>query len=82
MPYLEVLWIEGASGNVEHLAVHSVSPEEAEDVLAAPVEVAVSRSSGLPIAFGFTRHCRKLAVVYEMIDDVTAYPVTAYDVED
>ena len=29
-----------------------------------------------------TRETRKLAVVYEMIDDITIYPLTAYDLDD
>ena len=43
---------------------------------------AVSRSSGLPTAFGWTSTGRHLAVVYEMVDDdpLTLRPVTAYDV--
>jgi hypothetical protein len=42
----------------------------------------VSRSSGLPTAFGWTSTGRHLAVVYELVDDdpLTLRPVTAYDV--
>lgn len=47
-----------------------------------PVADAVSRSSGRPIAFGFTSDGRYIAVVYEEIDDCTLYPVTAYEMED
>lgn len=82
MPHVEVLWIEGPGGNIEHLAEHGIRPTEAEDVFSDPIATETSRSSGLPIAFGYTRHGRKLAVVYERLDDVTVYPVTAYDVED
>ncbi|MDA1016891.1 MAG: hypothetical protein O3A00_20840 [Planctomycetota bacterium] len=42
----------------------------------------MSRSSGLPIVFGFTPDGRYIMVVYEQIDDITIYPVTAYDVEE
>jgi hypothetical protein len=42
----------------------------------------VSRSSGLPIVFGFTPDGKYILVVYEQIDEVTVYPVTAYDVEE
>lgn len=49
-------------GNVQHLLEHDVSVEEAEEVLLAPLSSrAVSRSSGLPTAFGWTstgRHWR------------------------
>ena len=47
-----------------------------------PVGHDVSRTSGLPIAFGFTPDGRYILVVYEQIDDVTVYPVTAFAVED
>ena len=70
-------------GNVQHLREHEVSIEEAEEVLLDPNSSrAVSRSSGLPTAFGWTSTGRHLAVVYEHIDDdpLTFRPVTAYDV--
>jgi hypothetical protein len=40
-----------------------------------------SRSSGLFIAFGETSTGRLIAVIYEEIDDESAYPVTAYEVD-
>ena len=70
-------------GNVHHLREHDVTIEEAEEVLLdAQSSRAVSRSSGLPTAFGWTSTGRHLAVVYEMVDDdpLTLRPVTAYDV--
>jgi len=82
MPHLEVIWTTGPDGNLEHLAEHGVTREEAQEVLANPVFTDISRSTGRPIAFGFTRTGRKLAVVYERVDRVTVYPITAFDVED
>jgi uncharacterized DUF497 family protein len=82
MPHLEVIWIDGPDGNVRHLAEHGITREEAGDVLANPISTAVSRRTGRPIAFGFTRSGRKLAVVYERVDRMTVYPITAFDVED
>jgi hypothetical protein len=70
-------------GNVQHLREHDVSIEEAEELLLDPRSGrAVSRSSGLPTAFGWTSTGRHLAVVYELVDDdpLTFRPVTAYDV--
>jgi hypothetical protein len=37
-------------------------------------------SSGRPVVFGDTNAGRRLMVVYELVDDETIYPVTAYDV--
>jgi uncharacterized DUF497 family protein len=70
-------------GNVQHLREHDVSIEEAEEVLLDPESSrAVSRTSGLPTAFGWTSSGRHLAVVYELVDEdpLTFRPVTAYDV--
>jgi len=80
MPHLEVIWTDGPDGNITHLAEHGISPEEAQDVLREPVATDVSRSSGRPIVFGTTRSGRRLAVVFERIDPITVYPITAYEV--
>ena len=70
-------------GNVQHLHQHDVTIDEAEEVLLDPNSSrAVSRTSGLPTAFGWTSTGRHLAVVYEQVGDdpLTLRPVTAYDV--
>lgn len=82
MPYFEIIWNEEPGGNVEHIADHDLIPEDVEEVIFNPVGRDVSRSSGLPIVFGFTPNGRYILVVYEQIDDVTIYPVTAYEVEE
>lgn len=82
MPYNEFIWNEEPGGNIEHIAEHNLTPEDVEQVLFNPVDRDVSRSSGLPIVFGFISDGRYILVVYEQIDDVTIYPVTAYDVDE
>ena len=82
MPYYEIIWNEEPGGNVEHIGEHGLTPEDVEEVVFNPVDRDVSRSSGLPIVFGFTPDGRYIMVVYEQIDDVTIYPVTAYDLEE
>jgi uncharacterized DUF497 family protein len=82
MAWTEVIWTEGPDGNIRHMAVHGVTPDEVEHVLARPIESDVSESSGRPIVFGYTAGGRFLAVVYEQIDAITVYPITAFDVED
>jgi uncharacterized DUF497 family protein len=81
MPHVEIIWIDGPDGNIAHLADHGVSVKEAEFVLKNPIATDRSTSTGRPIAFGFTRAGRRLAVVYEIIDLITVYPITAYEVE-
>ena len=82
MPHLEFIWTDGPEGNVRHLADHGVSPQEAEEVLTNPIATDTSTSTGRPIAFGFTLAGRKIAVVYEQVDSITVYPITAFEVED
>jgi len=82
MPYYEIIWNGESGGNVEHIAEHGLTPEDIEEVLFHPVDRDVSRSSGLPIVFGFTPDGRYILVVYEQTDERTIYPVTAYEVEE
>lgn len=70
-------------GNVQHIAEHSITEDEVEEVLFDPKsETQESRKSGRPITFGRTKGGRYIAVVWEHIDDdpLTIYPVTAFDV--
>ena len=81
MPYFEIIWDDGPGGNVEHILEHGITIDEVEEVLLNPTGRDLSRSSGLPIAFGFTPDGRYILVVYEKVDDFTIFPVTAYEVE-
>ena len=82
MPAESILWDrdDDPDGNVQHCAKHGVTKEEVEDVIENPWDEDISRSSGRPVAFGYTSTGRHLMVVYEQIDADTVYPVTAYDV--
>ena len=65
-------------GNSYHIAEHGVTKEDAEAVVENPLGMETSRSSGRPIYFGYTSEGRLLAVVVELVDEETVYPVTAY----
>ena len=82
MPYYEFIWNDEPDGNIQHIAEHGLTPEDIEEVMFNPIDRDVSHSSGLPIVFGFTPDGRYILVVYEQIDEVTIYPVTAYDEEE
>ena len=69
-------------GNVRHVAEHGLTPEDVEDVLFGVHELDTSRSSGIPIALGFTSGGAYICVVFERVDDDTVYPVTAYPLEE
>ncbi len=63
MPYFEIIWDDGPGGNVEHILEHGITIDEVEEVLFNPTGRDLSRSSGLPIAFGFTPDGRYILVV-------------------
>ena len=79
MPYFLFYWTDE---NVAHLDEHGVSPDEFEEVVSDPEETDTSRTTGRPIAFGLTSTGKYLACVYEMLDETTVYPITAYEVEE
>ena len=79
MPWIEVIWTDE---NESHLADAGVSTADAEHVLRNPIGSAVSRSSGRPFVVGYTPDRRRIIVVYEEVDAVTVYPITAYQLED
>ena len=79
MPWIDVIWTEE---NVQHIRGHGVTPAEVEQVLADPIGRDLSESTGRPIVLGYTNAGRRLAVVYEEIDSMTVYPVTAYEIEE
>jgi hypothetical protein len=71
-------------GNYVHITEgHDVTVDEVEEVLRNPdSEDVVSRSSGNPVAFGWTSTGKYIIVVYELVHDDprTLYPITAYPV--
>ena len=79
---IDIIWDldNDPDGNVRHIAQHGITKEEVNEVLDQPEDSDTSRSSDRPIAFGLTSTSRYIAVVYDVIDDNTVYPVTAYEV--
>ncbi len=64
----------------EHLAENDVTTAEFELIVCDPESIDKSNSSDRKIAFGFVDG-RFLACIYEMLDEATVLPVTAYKVE-
>jgi uncharacterized DUF497 family protein len=83
MAFRRCIWDldEDPDGNVQHIAEHDLTIADVEHVLADPLGDESSLSSGRPLVFGFIPDGRLIAVVYEEIDELTVYPVTAYEVE-
>ncbi len=78
MPFFYVFLWDGE--NDQHIASHGVTTEEFEHVVLHAKAVELSQSSGRPIVFGETASGRRLACVYEEIDEIMCYPVTAFDI--
>jgi len=82
MPWKDIVWNYEEDGNVVHIAENGLSVGEVEQVVMNPEEYGRSRSSGRPILFGYTSSGDYVCVVYDEIDDITIYPVTAYILEE
>jgi uncharacterized DUF497 family protein len=81
MPWFDFIWVPGEGGNIEYIDQHGVTQDEVEEVVQDPDRVEKSRSSGRTIAFGYPSTGKYIAVVFEEIDEITVYPITAYEVE-
>jgi hypothetical protein len=77
MPHYFFIWTQEI---IDHLSEHDVTPEEFEEVVSNPNNEDVSRSTGNPLAFGFTSEGRRLCCVFKRLDEDTIEPVTAYEV--
>jgi len=77
MPYYEFVWTDDI---IAHLGDHGVSPEEFEAVVSDPESRDKSRTTKRPCCFGATPEGRYLYCVYEMLDETTVIPITAYEV--
>ena len=80
-----ILWDleDDPEGNVQHIAEHGITVEEAEEVLLDPrSRTGKSRRSGRPQAFGWASTGKYITVVWEEVseDPRMIYPVTAYEV--
>lgn len=79
MPFYSIVWDEE---NEAHLAEHDVRIDEFAEIVCDPDFVEESRSSGRPVASGYTSMGKYLACVYELLDEVTVYAITAYEPEE
>lgn len=71
MDFLSIIWDEAddPDGNVQHIADHDLTIDDVEAVLCDPVSEGTSRSSGSPVAWGYTDDDRYIIVVYEQPHD-------------
>lgn len=83
---IQVIWDpeDDPAGNSAHVLDGGVTLREVDEVLSDPdswVAVARSASNGFPLIFGKTRAGRRLAVVFEIVeeDPPVVVPSTAYE---
>jgi hypothetical protein len=76
MPWVDVIFTDVAQ---EKIAAHDVSMDEARQVLENAELYTTSRSSGWPLAQGWTRAGRWIVVVYRELDSVTWEVITAFE---
>jgi hypothetical protein len=84
---LVIIWDDedDPDGNYWHICIegHGLTREEVEEVLRDEESaIEVSRSSGRPVAFGWTSSGQRIAVPFEAMseDPKIVYPVAAYPV--
>jgi uncharacterized DUF497 family protein len=89
MAWFDVMWVypEDADrpeeSNVAHVAQHGLTIEDVEHALQHPCGPAQqSRTSSRQVQTGPAVDGELIDVVYEWLDDVTIYPVTAYRLEE
>jgi uncharacterized DUF497 family protein len=75
MPYYFFFWDPTQD---EKFELNDVTRDEFEQIVENPVSVERSRSSNRPIAFGYLSDGRWAACVYEMLDEDSILPITAY----
>ncbi len=82
MKHLRIIWDneDDPHGNVEHILEHDLSIDDVEHVLSHPVREGVSKSTGLPVVWGYAPDGRYTIIVFEEIDDDTIRVITAYEV--
>ena len=77
MAWFEFLWTDEIT---EYLARHDVSQDDFESIVCHPIRRGISRTTGRPAAWGYSDEGRYIMAVYEMIDEITILPVTAFEV--
>ena len=78
-----VIWDDQPGGNVDHIAVNGLTPDEVDEILLDDsIPIGRSRSTGRPCKFGWTSTGKYIFVVWDVVSDdpLAIVPVTAYEV--
>lgn len=79
MPFFDFIWLDAV---IEKLSERDISTDEVEAIISNPEAQDLSRSTGLPVAFGHLWDGRFVIVVYRWVDQATVQPITAYEVQE
>ena len=82
MSHRSILWDDenDPDGNVEHIAQHDLTIEDVEHVLLNATGEGISRSTGLPVVWGYTQDGRYTMVVFQKLKEDGIRVITAYEV--
>jgi hypothetical protein len=78
-----VIWDDQPGGNVEHVALNGLTPDEVDEVLLDnSIPIGRTRSTGRPCRFGWTSTGKYIIVVWDVVldDPPVIRPRTAYEV--
>ena len=81
--YPTVIWDDQPGGNVEHIALNALNPDEVDEVLLdTSIPIGRSRSTGRPCKFWWTSTGKYIIVIWDVLNDdpLIIVPVTAYEV--
>ena len=76
MPHFEFIW---SDRNLQKIADNDLTAEDCERAVRQSKTPFISESSGRPGYFGSALDGRRIAVVYEQIDEATIFVVTAFE---
>jgi len=80
----QIVWSDEPNANVEHVAQHGVTPEEADEVICEYYDQRQRSRSHQHrwVVQGYTSAGRYLVVVFEIIDETgVILPITAFEPE-
>lgn len=78
MPWFDLIWDDA---NEAHIAEHGLTVDDVINAINDPIDEFTSRSSGRPMIEGYALDGRVIVVSFEYLDEISIYPITAYEVE-
>lgn len=78
-----VIWDDSPGGNIDHVALNGLTPDEVDGVLLDDsIPQDRSRSTGRPCKLGWTSTGKHIIVIWDVVNDdlLIIVPVTAYEV--